>query len=170
MFFSRSDETNSYRPLLGFLLLTLVVGALASVVTEPSIADWYARLLKPSFNPPNWLFAPVWTALYILMAIAAWRVWRSGQPSRTGQRGPISIEIVLFLVQLAFNGAWSFIFFYAHRIAAALVELGVLWLLIAATLVLFWRRDRIAGILLLPYLAWTGFAFVLNLAIWQLNR
>jgi len=155
------DKRARYRPLLGFLLLTLAVGALGSVATEPSIPTWYAGLAKPGFNPPNWLFAPAWTALYILMAIAAFRVWRI-----TGLR---SREMTAWSLQLAFNCAWSFIFFAAHRIGLALIEMGVLWLLVLATLVLFWRRDRVAGWLLTPYLAWLSFAFGLNAAILRLN-
>ena len=147
---SSNDGPSRYRPLFVFLLLTLGVGALGSVATEPSIPTWYAGLAKPGFTPPDWLFAPVWTALYILMAVAAWLVWRVA--------GTKSFEMALFGLQLAFNCLWSFLFFYAHRVGAALLEIGVLWLLILGTLVLFWRRDRWGGILLLPYLGWTGFA------------
>jgi len=160
LFYSDSED-GKRRPLLAFLLLTLAVGALGSVATEPSIPTWYAGLIKPGFNPPNWLFAPVWTALYVVMAVAAWRVWRLA-----GLKSP---EIAAFGLQLAFNCAWSFVFFHFHLIGPAAVELAVLLALILATLILFWRRDRLAGLLLLPYLAWTGFALALNLAIWRLN-
>jgi tryptophan-rich sensory protein len=159
---SGPDSPSQYRPLYVFLILTLGVGALASIVTTPSIPDWYARLVKPPFSPPDWLFAPVWTALYILMAVAGWRAWRI--------TGTYSIEMAVFGLQLAFNGLWSFIFFAAHQIGSALLELAILWLLILSTAILFWRRNAAAGILLLPYLAWTGFAVALNLAIWALNR
>ena len=122
---------------------------------------WRA-LAKPSdFNPPDWLFAPVWTALYVLMGVAAARIWKL-----TGFG--IGIQ-VLGMVQLGLNFCWSAIFFSLHRIGAALIEMGVLWLAILATLVLFVRRDRIAGLLLVPYLGWVSFAFALNLAIWRLN-
>jgi tryptophan-rich sensory protein len=161
MFFSRSEETNPYRALLAFLLLTLGVGALGNIAVQPSIPTWYADLLKPSFNPPNWVFAPVWTTLYIFMGVAAWRVWRI-----TGTR---SIEMAAFAIQLALNCAWSFIFFSAHQLGAALVEILVMWVAILATLLLFWRRDRLAGLLFVPYLAWVSFATALNHAIWQLN-
>ncbi len=160
MLFDRS-EGPSNRPLLAFILVTLVIGASAAVFTEPSIPTWYAGLLKPSFNPPNWLFGPVWTTLYVLMAVAAWRVWRV-----TGLKSP---ELALYGVQLVFNFAWSLIFFTLHQIGLALIDLGILWLTVLATLILFWRRDHWAGILFLPYLAWAGFAFLLNLAIWRLN-
>ena len=141
--------------------MTLLKGAVASVFTGPAIPTWYAGLVHPSFAPPNWIFAPVWTGLYVLMAVAAWRVWRLA-----GLKSP---EIAAFGLQLAFNCAWSFVFFHFHLIGPAAVELAVLLALILATLILFWRRDRLAGLLLLPYLAWTGFALALNLAIWRLN-
>ena len=159
MFFAR-DETPANRPLLVFVFITLLVGASATFFTEPSIPTWYAALAKPGFSPPNWLFAPVWTTLYVLMGIAAARVWKE-----TG----FGLEIRFWTAQLVLNFLWSAIFFAAHRIGAPLIEMGVLWLLILATLVLFWRRDRIAGLLFVPYLAWVGFAFALNLAIWRLN-
>jgi tryptophan-rich sensory protein len=146
---------------MAFLLLTLVVGAAGTVFTEPSIPTWYAGLAKPGFNPPNWVFAPVWTTLYVLMGIAAWRVWRV-----TGLNSP---EMFAWGAQLALNFFWSAIFFSLHLILVALVEMALLWLLILVTLILFWRRDRIAGLLLVPYLAWVSFAFALNFAIWQLN-
>jgi tryptophan-rich sensory protein len=160
MFFDRS-ETGSNRPLLAFILATLVVGAVGSIFTEPSIPTWYAALLKPGFSPPNWLFAPVWTALYLLMAEAAWRVWRI-----TGLKSP---EILLYVIQLAFNLLWSILFFGLHAIFWALADLGLLLALIAGMLAAFWRRDRLAGALMLPYLGWSAFAFLLNLAIWRLN-
>lgn len=161
MFFDRGTESGRNRPLLVFILLTLVVGAAGSAVTQPAIPVWYADLLKPSFNPPNWVFAPVWTTLYVLMAIAAWRVWRV-----TGTRAP---EMALYAVQLALNLLWSVLFFGLHRILWALADLGLLLVAVLATLAVFWRRDRMAGALLIPYLAWSGFAFLLNLAIWRLN-
>ena len=160
MFFSREEKLGD-RPLLVFVLLALLVGGSASLFTEPSIPIWYAALAKPSFNPPNWLFAPVWTTLYVLIGVAASRIWKQTS---------FGIEIGFWSAQLMLNFCWSAIFFSLHQIGAALLEMGTLWLAILATLVLFWRRDRIAGLLLIPYLAWVSFAFALNLAIWQLNR
>jgi tryptophan-rich sensory protein len=150
-----------YRPLGLFLLVTLAVGGTASLFTEPSIPTWYAGLIKPSFNPPNWVFAPVWTTLYVLMAVAAWRVWR-----KTGLK---DIALYAFWAQLFLNFCWSGIFFGLHQPGWALAELLLLDLALVATLALFWTRDRIAGLLLAPYLAWTSFASLLNYEIWRLN-
>ena len=161
MLFPR-EENSANRPLLVFVLVSLLVGGSASLFTEPSIATWYAALAKPDFSPPNWLFAPVWTTLYVLMGVAGARVFKI-----TGLK---SVEIGLWTAQLVLNFFWSAIFFYLHQIGAALIEMGVLWLTILATLVLFWRRDRPAGALFVPYLAWVSFAFALNAAIWHLNR
>ena len=144
-----------------FLIVTLLVGAVGSLFTEPNIATWYADLKHPAIAPPNWVFAPVWTTLYILMAWSAWRVWRV-----TGLR---SIEMLAFAIQLALNMAWSIIFFGLHRIGPALVEILLLDLTILGTLVLFWRRDWAAGAVLLPYLGWCGFASVLNYNFLMLN-
>jgi tryptophan-rich sensory protein len=159
MFFARDDRPAD-RPLLAFVFLALLVGGAATFFTEPAIAGWYAGLRKPDFNPPNWLFAPVWTVLYVLMGVAASRIWK-----QTG----FSLEIQVWAAQLALNFCWSAIFFSFHLVGAALGEMAALWLAVAATLVLFWRKDRIAGLLFLPYLAWLSFAFVLNLEIWRLN-
>jgi tryptophan-rich sensory protein len=149
------------RPLLAFILVTLLIGAGANIFTQPSIPTWYAALHHPSIAPPNWVFAPVWTTLYMLMAVAAWRVWRI-----TGTR---SREMAAYGVQLALNFAWSAIFFAAHRIGLALVENIALDLGVLVTMLLFYRRDRIAGALFLPYLGWVLFATVLTYAFWLLN-
>jgi translocator protein len=145
-----------------FLALVLAAGFGAGMVTAPNIAGWYSTLAKPSFNPPNWVFAPVWTTLYVLIAIAAWRVWRvTGLTSRA---------MLYWFVQLALNFAWSFIFFGAHQTGLALIEIAVLWLAILMTMAAFFRIDRTAGLLFVPYLAWVSFAGFLNFSIWQLNR
>jgi tryptophan-rich sensory protein len=142
--------------------IVLVAGA-ASFGALFSPGDWYAGLVKPSFNPPNWIFGPVWTALYFMMAVAAWLVWRR----RDAQ--PVTLALAVYLVQLALNALWSWLFFGLHAMGAAFIDICLLWLLILATLVLFWRVHRWAGALLAPYLAWVGFAAVLNFALWQLN-
>jgi tryptophan-rich sensory protein len=151
----------SRRPLYIFLIITLGVGAAASVFTTPQIPTWYASLNHPAITPPNAVFGPVWTTLYILMAIAAWLVWK-----KTGWR---SIEIAAFGLQLALNFLWSLLFFALHSIGGALVEVIALDLAILATTILFFRRNRIAGLLFLPYLAWALFATVLTHAFWRLN-
>ena len=161
MLFDRTDSDGTRRPLLLFILATVAIGAAGSIFTQPNISTWYAHLNHPSITPPNWVFAPVWTTLYVMMAVAAWRVWRI-----TGLK---SIELLAWGLQLALNLAWSAIFFGLHRIGAALVEILLLDLAILTTLLLFWRRDAIAGALLLPYLAWTGFATLLTWRFWQLN-
>ncbi|MGN6229115.1 MAG: TspO/MBR family protein [Dyella sp.] len=143
--------------LVGFVLLAFVAGFVGSRFLP---GDWYAGLAKPSFNPPNSVFAPVWSVLYLLMGIAAWRTWR--------QRG-IDAATGLWLAQLAFNAAWSWLFFGRHLLAVALVEIVVLLALIVATTVAFFRRDRAAGWLMVPYVAWVSFATLLNAALWQLN-
>lgn len=149
------------RPLLFFILATLAVGAGSSLFTAPNIPTWYAALAHPSIAPPNWVFAPVWTTLYVVMAVAAWRVWKI-----TGLK---SIEMLGFAVQLALNFAWSGIFFCLHQIGAAFVEIVLLDLAILYTTLLYFRRDRIAGLLMLPYLGWVLFATVLTRAFWLLN-
>ena len=159
---SLPDLAENRRPLYLFLVATLAVGALASLFTAPAIPTWYASLNHPSFTPPNWLFAPVWTALYIAMAFAAWRVWQ-----KSGLKSP---EMAVFALQLALNFAWSVLFFGLHHIGAALAEIAVLDIMILATLFLFHRHDRLAGLLFLPYLAWTLFATFLTLTFWQLNQ
>ena len=138
------------------------MGALASLFTTPQIPTWYASLNQPAIAPPNWVFAPVWTTLYIVMGIAAWRVWKV-----TGLR---SMAMAAFALQLALNLAWSAIFFGLHDIAGALAEIVVLDLAILAAVILFFRHDWPAGLLMLPYLAWTLFATFLTYAFWGLNR
>jgi tryptophan-rich sensory protein len=150
-----------YRPLGLFLLVTLGVGAIASLFTEPSIRGWYAALVRPAITPPDWVFAPVWTTLYVLMAVAAWRVWQ-----KTGLKDP---ALYAFAGQLFLNLCWSAVFFGLHQIGFALAVLLVLDLALLATLILFWRRDPVAGMILVPYLAWTSFASLLNFEFWLLN-
>lgn len=139
------------------------IGLIGARWTTREIPAWYRGLRKPSFNPPNWVFGPVWTTLYLLMAVAAWRVQYS--PSSTLRE----ISLAAFLVQLGLNLLWTWIFFHHHAIRAALVEIALLWLTIALTLALFARVDAVAAALLVPYLLWVSFASVLNAAIARLN-
>lgn len=146
-----------------FLALCLGVSAIGAAATATSVGNWYRTLVKPAFNPPDWVFAPVWTTLFVMMAVAGWRVWR-----RDGLRRA-RVAMVLFALQLALNLAWSVLFFGMRSIGAALIEMLVLLLAILATTVAFWRRDRVAGMLFVPYAGWVGFAAILNAAIWRLN-
>jgi tryptophan-rich sensory protein len=152
---------NQWLVLAGFVIVCLVTGFVAGLATQSSIDTWYVTLNKPSWNPPNWVFAPVWTALYIMMAVAGWLVWRTGQG--TGQ------AMLLFCLQLALNFAWSFLFFGARSPGLGLVGVGLMLLAVAAATFVFWRIAKPAGLLFLPYLAWTAFAAFLNLTVWQLN-
>jgi tryptophan-rich sensory protein len=125
--------------------------------------EWYAALAKPAWTPPDAVFGPVWTTLYVLMGIAAWLVWR--EVGFSGAR----TALVLFILQLGLNALWSYLFFGAHQPMIAFFEIVVLWLVILFTLVGFWKVKPLAGALLLPYLCWVGFASVLNFQLWRLN-
>lgn len=149
--------------LVGFLVLTFAVAGIGGAVTAGSVEHWYPTLVKPAINPPNWVFGPVWTVLYLMMAVAAALAW-------TGAHGGArKVAIGWFVVQLALNLGWSILFFGLHRIAPALACLILLWLAIAATIRLFWPINRAAGLLLVPYLLWVSFAGLLNFLIWRLN-
>lgn len=141
--------------------LCLAVGALGALLTRPQLASWYRQLRKPRWNPPDALFGPVWTALYVTMAVAAWLVWRAGGSWW---------RLVPFAVQLALNLGWSALFFALRRPGLAVVEIVVLWASIALTIVVFVPVSGWAALLLVPYLAWVTFAAALNLRIWALNR
>lgn len=143
----------------------LLAGFIGSIPTAPAVPTWYAALSKPSFTPPDWVFAPVWMLLYILMGIAVFLVWRVGW-----ERGDVKIALRLFGVQLVLNITWSFIFFGMRSPGAALMELVLLCAALLLTIRSFLRISRVAGVLLLPYLAWVSFAAVLNLCIVVLNR
>jgi benzodiazapine receptor len=148
--------------LIGWLLLSFVAAAIGAVASVQA-ATFYQQLAQPTWAPPSSVFGPVWSVLYALIGIAAWLVWREGGWRR--QRGVLT----LFLVQLGMNALWSWLFFAWHRGALAVADIALLWLLIVATLVGFWRVRPLAGALLLPYLCWVSFASALNFAVWQLN-
>lgn len=157
-------KTSHYPALVGFLVASFTAAGIGSAATATSVGTWYLGLNKPAWNPPGWIFGPVWTTLYILMAIAAWRVWRrsEGTAART--------TLLWFGVQLALNALWSVLFFGLQRPGLAFTEVLVFWVILAGLLVHFWRADRIAGALWAPYVAWVSFATVLNGTIWWLNR
>ncbi|MBS7563573.1 tryptophan-rich sensory protein [Mucilaginibacter sp. Bleaf8] len=150
--------------LLISLLITLGIGITASLVTRPQIPSWYPTLHKPSFSPPNWLFAPVWTTIYILIAIAAYMVWQRRQ-----QAPVYHTTRWVYIVQLVLNFSWSIVFFGMHQVLGALVVIGLLWLSIVANIYLFGKFSRTAAWLLVPYLLWVSFASMLNLYIYLLN-
>jgi len=145
------------------LLITLAVGLIAGLATASAIGTWYAHLEKPSFNPPNWLFMPVWSLLYILMGISLYLVWKKPD---TPQR---NMALTIFSIQLVLNFIWSFIFFNLQRIGLALADIILLWLFILLTINTFRHLSKTSAALLVPYLLWVSFATVLNMAIYKLN-
>ncbi len=142
----------------------MLLGVLGSVSTASSVDTWYRDLAKPSWNPPSWVFAPVWTTLYVMMGISAWLVWRSGDWSATRP------ALLLFGVQLLLNAAWSPVFFGLRNLPGSVVVIGLLWVALVATMAVFATISRLAAVLLVPYLAWVSFASVLNLTIWRLSH
>lgn len=163
-------ETPTIRTRLGAALIAAAFVAVCFLAAgagqlggRPGQNEWYAALQKPAFTPPSWLFGPVWTALYVSMGIAAWLVWL-----RRGFRGG-ALPLLLFAGQLVLNAAWTPLFFGLQSPALAFADIVLLWGMIAATSVAFFRVRRAAGLLMVPYLAWTSFAAVLNLAIWRMN-
>lgn len=146
------------------LALPLAVGAVAGVFTSSAVKGWYSTINKPAFNPPNWVFAPVWTCLYILMGIAFYIIW---QKQAAGSLKKTATGI--YFLQLLFNFTWSLVFFYLHEPGWAFVNIVLLWLSIAGTIYWFAKISKPAGWLLVPYILWVSFASVLNYAVWQLN-
>ncbi len=142
--------------------IALVVAA-ASVGGLFGIGDWYRTLVKPSWNPPNWIFGPVWSTLYLMMAVAAWLIWL-----KRGAR-PVGLALGLYAVQLALNAAWTAVFFGAHQMGWAFAEIALLDALILACVVTFWPVNRSAALMMVPYFAWVSFASALNFTLWRLN-
>lgn len=152
------------KKLIPSLLLTLGIGALAGYVTAgETSSEWYLQLKKPSFQPPGWVFSPVWTLLYILMGISLYLVWKK---PLTRER---NIAITIFLAQLLFNFLWSVFFFNWHAPGFALIDIVVLWFSILLTIFSFSRLSKTAAWLLVPYIAWVSFAAILNWSIWRMN-
>jgi len=154
------------KDLIGLVVAVLgteTIGALSGLAAGGDFVSFYVALHKPPATPPPAVFGPAWTILYLLMGIAVWLVWREGLTRLT------ALALGLFAAQLVLNFAWSLIFFGQHRIGAALIEIAVLWLVILATIIAFWRVRPAAGALLLPYLGWVSFASYLNAGIWRLN-
>ena len=147
------------------IVACLAAGAIGSIFTRQAIPTWYATLEKPVFNPPNWVFSPVWTLLYILMGIAAFLVWRKGLENKQ-----VRIALIVFLVQLVLNALWSVAFFGLESPLCGLIVIVVLWVAILVTVLRFYSISLAASVLLWPYLLWVTFAAVLNSSIWLLNR
>jgi translocator protein len=158
-----TPRSRSLLALAGFLVIAFTASAIGGLATFPAIPDWYRNLEKPSWTPPNAVFGPVWTVLYVLMAVAAWLVWKRG--GWAAHR----VALALWVVQVVLNTLWSVFFFGMRNPALGLAEIGLLWLAILATLIAFWRVSRPAGALLVPYLLWVSYASALNFAIWSLN-
>ncbi len=157
-------ESRQILILAAFIIVFELAGSVGSFFTAPSIPTWYAALEKPFFNPPNWLFAPVWTTLFAIMGISAFMIFREGL-----DKDPVRIALAVFGVQMIFNVLWSVLFFGFRNPGAAFAEILVLWTMIASCIWLFWRIDRRAALLLVPYIAWVTFAAILNYSIWILN-
>jgi benzodiazapine receptor len=157
-------NTTQIIKLLVSLLLTLGVGTFSGIYTASAIPDWYASLNRPSFNPPNWVFGPVWTILYILLGVTFFQIWNlAPSPER-------NLAITVFLIQLLFNFCWSFIFFYFRLIGLALVDIIILWGSIIILLILVYKIKPLAAYLNIPYLIWVTFAMALNLGYYLLNK
>ena len=154
------SRTRDVLGLAAFVTLCFGVSVLGGRAAAAAFPEWYATLRKPSWTPPGWVFGPVWTLLYPLVAMAGWLAWREGR----ARLGPL-----VYLLQLALNAAWPWLFFGQRRVDLALACVVALWIAILATVLAFWRVSRTAAVLMLPYLAWVGFAAALNHAIWRLS-
>ncbi len=146
------------------IVVSQLAGGLGAVFTTPAIPTWYASLNKPAFNPPNSVFFPVWTTLYTLMGIAAFLVWRKGLHERR-----VRVALVVFVIQLFLNLAWTIIFFGLYSLFGAVIAIVLLWIAIVVNIVVFWRISKAAGALLIPYILWVSFAGLLNVSVWMLN-
>ncbi len=150
------------------LILSIVIcqaaGLIGTIFTMDSIPTWYAALNKPSFNPPNWLFGPVWTLLYLMMGISLFIVWKEYLKNKV-----VKSAFIIFMIQLFLNTIWSIVFFGMHSTAGGLIIIALLWIMILITILKFMKISRVAGILLIPYLLWVSFATLLNFSIFKLN-
>jgi len=150
--------------LVASIVICQFAGLIGSVFTTPAIPTWYATLRKPSFSPPNWLFAPVWITLFALMGVSAFLVWRKGLGDQQ-----VKVALSIFAIQLILNISWSVVFFGLRSPLAGLIVISILWVAILWTILNFFKISTTAGIVLIPYILWVSFAGVLNLFIWRLN-
>jgi len=153
-----------YFKLLVSLILPIGLGSIAGILTSKEIAGWYTMLIKPSFNPPSYLFGPVWTALYVLMGVSMFLIWNTPKTELRQK------ALALFGIQLFFNFWWSILFFSFHTIFLSVINILIIWVLIIYMISLFKKIKPIAAYLQIPYLLWVSFATVLNISIWYLNR
>jgi len=151
------------KSIVGFIIWFLITFLAAFIGSRFMPGSWYEHIAKPSFTPPNWIFAPVWTVLYFMMATAAFLVWK--------QHGLAKAEIALslFVLQLGLNAMWSWLFFGLHKPGLAFLDIVALWICILATILTFWSHNKVSGALMIPYLVWVSFASALNLAVWRMN-
>ena len=157
---------NKYVKIAIMIATCIGIGYIASTATQAGNDVWYPTLVKPAFNPPDWLFAPVWSLIYVMIGVAAGLVW-----SRMDhQHAEVRKALLFFAIQLALNALWSVLFFGLHNPLLALIEIIILWLMIYETYVLFGKIHKVAGYLFIPYLLWVTFAAVLNASIWWLNK
>jgi benzodiazapine receptor len=151
--------------LIAAIVVSQLAGAIGGIATSRTVNTWYTTLRKPSFNPPSWVFGPVWGTLYTLMGVAAWLVWRKGTANPV-----VRTALALFIVQLVLNALWSWVFFGFQQPFWGFVVILALWAAIFATMIWFFRVSAAAGVLLIPYILWVSFAGVLNFELWRLNR
>jgi tryptophan-rich sensory protein len=157
-------KSSGYLTLIVCVLLPLIIGSLSGLANAGSLNDWYVQLKKPSFNPPGYLFGPVWTVLYLAMGISLYLIWKSPAGELR------NYALIVFGVQMALNFAWSFIFFYFRKPGWALIDIVVLWVFILVMILIFYRINKTSALIQIPYLLWVSFASVLNAAIWTLNK
>ncbi len=162
----KNIKMNKITRILAVVVTCLAIGYFSGMVTRSAITTWYPTLIKPSFNPPNWIFAPVWSTLFVMMGVAAGLVWDRIE----AERELVKKALLFFAIQLALNALWSYLFFGLQNPMLAGLEIIVLWLMIFETYIQFAKINKIAGYLFIPYLAWVSFAAVLNGSIWWLNR
>ncbi|MFH1074375.1 MAG: TspO/MBR family protein [Candidatus Firestonebacteria bacterium] len=158
-------KTGTILKLSASIVICELIGSLGAIFTMPAVRSWYMEINKPSFNPPNWIFGPVWTALYLLMGIAFFLIWKKGL-----NNNKVKNAAVVFLVQLIVNFLWSVIFFGGRSYIGGLITIAILWLLILANITMFYRISKPAGLILLPYILWVSFASILNYYIYILNK
>lgn len=156
---------SDFQKLIASIGICLFAGLLGSLFTTPAIPAWYGSLIKPSFTPPNWIFFPVWTILFVMMGISLYLVWRKGLHDKK-----VKNALIIFSIQLFLNVLWSGVFFGLRSPFFGLIEISILWIFIAANIIVFMKESRTAGVLLIPYIIWVSFAAVLNFMIWRLNN